>query len=173
MLSVISVLGGEKELGQKVKRRIDFDALIRKGIPWGVISHIKKEFNLPDEVIATIIGVSCRTVARRRKSGRVPVKSPRVVVSRKPDKKGKANLMESKTPSGARLSPVESDRVYRFARIIALAEDVFEDKDEAIEWLKSPQHGLGGLIPFDMLQTDAGAREVEELLIRIDYGIIS
>ena len=37
MITVISVLGGEKELGQKVERRIDFDALIRKGIPWGVI----------------------------------------------------------------------------------------------------------------------------------------
>src|SRR3990172_4233180 len=167
MITVTSVLGGEKELGQKVERRIDFDALIRKGIPWGVISHIKKEFNLPDEVIAQIIGVSCRTIARRRKTGKIPVKSPRVTVSGKP-RKGKANII-----SLERLSPVESDRVYRFARIIALAEDVFEDKEEALEWLKSPQYGLGGLIPFDMLQTDAGASEVEELLIRIDYGILS
>ncbi|MBI5665786.1 MAG: DUF2384 domain-containing protein [Nitrospirae bacterium] len=30
-----------------------------------------------------------------------------------------------------------------------------------------PQHGLGGLVPFDMLQTDAGACEVDELLVRI------
>ena len=67
------------------------------------------------------------------------------------------------------LSPVESDRIYRFARVVALAEDVFEDGVDALEWLKSPQHGLGGCIPFDMLQTDAGSREVEELLNRIDY----
>jgi len=167
MITVTSVLGGEKELGQKVERRIDFDALIRKGIPWGVISHIKKEFNLPDEVIAQIIGVSCRTIARRRKTVKIPVKTTRVAVSGKPRKR-KANLIALE-----RLSPVESDRVYRFARIIALAEDVFEDKEEALEWLKSPQYGLGGLVPFDMLQTDAGAREVEELLVRIDYGILS
>ena len=147
MISVTTVLGGEKELGQKVKSRIDFDALIQKGIPLGVISHIKKEFNLPDEVIARIIGVSPRTVSRRRKTVKIPAKE--------------------------RLSPVESDRVYRFARIVALAEDVFEDKKEALEWLNSPQYGLGGRVPFDMLQTDAGAREVEELLIRIDYGVIS
>jgi len=147
MISVTAVLGGEKELGQKVKSRIDFDALIQKGIPLGVISHIKKEFNLPDEVIARIIGVSPRTVSRRRKTVKIPAKE--------------------------RLSPVESDRVYRFARIVALAEDVFEDKKEALEWLNSPQYGLGGRVPFDMLQTDAGAREVEELLIRIDYGVIS
>lgn len=87
MITVTAILGGEKELGQKVKSRIDFDALIKKGMPLGVISHIKKEFNLPDEVIARIIGVSPRTVSRRRKTVKIPAKE--------------------------RLSPVESDRVYR------------------------------------------------------------
>lgn len=165
MTTVTAVLGGEKELGQKVERRIDFDALIKKGIPWGVISYIKNAFNLPDEVIARIIGVSPRTIARRRKS--VKVTAPSGAIK-------KSSRKEKTAPVPAeRLSPVESDRVYRFARIIALAEDVFEDKDEALEWLKSPQHGLGGLVPFDMLQTDAGACEVEELLVRIDYGVIS
>ena len=147
MITVTAILGGEKELGQKVKSRIDFDALIKKGIPLGVISHIKREFNLPDEVIARIIGVSPRTVSRRRRTVKIPAKE--------------------------RLSPVESDRVYRFARIVAIAEDIFEDKKEALEWLNNPQYGLGGRVPFDMLQTDAGAREVEELLLRIDYGVIS
>jgi putative toxin-antitoxin system antitoxin component (TIGR02293 family) len=147
MITVTDILGGEKELGQKVKSRIDFDALIKRGIPLGVISHIKREFNLPDEVIARIIGVSPRTVSRRRRTVKIPAKE--------------------------RLSPVESDRVYRFARIVAIAEDVFEDKKEALEWLNNPQYGLGGRVPFDMLQTDAGAREVEELLLRIDYGVIS
>jgi putative toxin-antitoxin system antitoxin component (TIGR02293 family) len=147
MITVTAILGGEKELGQKVKSRLDFDALIKKGIPLGVISHIKREFNLPDEVIARIIGVSPRTVSRRRRTVKIPAKE--------------------------RLSPVESDRVYRFARIVAIAEDVFEDKKEALEWLNNPQYGLGGRVPFDMLQTDAGAREVEELLLRIDYGVIS
>lgn len=156
MTTVTSVLGGEKKLGQKVSRRIDFDALIKKGIPWGVISHIKKAFNLPDEVIARIIGVSPRTIARRRLAGTASLKS-----------------RKAKSAASERLSPVESDRVYRFARIIALAEDVFENKEEALEWLKNPQYGLGGHVPFDMLQTDAGAREVEELLTRIDYGVIS
>ena len=147
MITVTAILGGEKELGQKVKSRIDFDALIKKGIPLGVISHIKREFNLPDEVIARIIGVSPRTVSRRRRTVKIPAKE--------------------------RLSPVESDRVYRFARIVAIAEDIFEDKKEALEWLNNPQYGLGGRVPFDLLQTDAGAREVEELLLRIDYGVIS
>ena len=147
MTTVTSILGGEKELGQKVRRPIDFDSLIKTGIPSRVLSHIKAKFNLSDEVIARITGVSPRTVARRRKA---------------------VNVHQIE-----RLSPVESDRIYRFARIIALAEGVFEGKEEALEWLNASQQGLGGVIPFDMLQTDAGAREVEELLIRIDYGVIS
>jgi uncharacterized protein (DUF2384 family) len=167
MLTVTSVLGGEKQLGQKVKRRIDFDALIKKGIPLGVISHIKREFNLSDEVIARIIGTSPRTVARRRRMVKTPLSRIKKAVSEGQRKERVSPILQD------RLSPVESDRVYRFARIVALAEDVFEDKAEALEWLNSAQYGLGGRIPFDMLQTDAGAREVEELLIRIDYGVIS
>ncbi len=154
IISAATVLGGEKELGQAIRRTIDFDALIKKGIPFGVISHIKKEFNLADDVIARIVGISPRTVARRRKK-----------------ENGLAGT--KKTPNIDRLSSVESDRIYRFARIVALAEEVFEGKEEALEWMRSPQHGLGGAIPFDMLQTDAGTREVEELLTRIDYGVIS
>lgn len=154
MISAAAVLGGEKELGQAVRRAMDFDALIRKGIPFGVISHIKKDLNLADDVIARIVGISPRTVARRRRREGAPAGT------------GAATRID-------RLSSVESDRIYRFARIVALAQDVFEGKDEALEWLRSPQHGLGGAVPFEMLQTDAGTREVEELLIRIDYGVIS
>ncbi len=167
MTTVTSVLGGEKELGLKVTGRMDFDGLIKKGLPWGVVSYIKKAFNLPDEVIARIIGVSPRTIARRRKkSVKAPAKKTDTAAGKPRGKRGAYIASE-------RLSPVESDRIYRFARIMALAEDVFEDRDEALRWLKSPQYGLGGRLPFDMLQTDAGAREVEELLVRIDYGVIS
>lgn len=166
MINVTAVLGGEKALGRKVSRRMDFDALIKKGMPWGVVSHIKKTFNLPDEVLAGIIGVSPRTIARRRQTVKAPAKSASVV-------SGKPRKGDPVVIAPEMLSPVESDRIYRFARIIALAEEVFEDKEDALEWLKSPQHGLGDCLPFDMLQTDAGSREVEELLNRIDYGVIS
>ena len=166
MIDVTAVLGWEKELGQKVSRRMDFDALIKKGMPWGVVSHIKKAFNLPDEVLAGIIGISPRTMARRRQTVKAPAKSASAV-SGKP-RKGSPGVIAAEM-----LSPVESDRIYRFARVVALAEDVFEDKKDALMWLNTPQHGLGGCIPFSMLQTDAGSREVEELLNRIDYGVIS
>jgi len=149
MTRVVSILGGERELGKKIQKPIDFDPLIRKGMPQAALYHVKKTFDLSDETLASIIGVSLRTVARRR------------AVSQKLNK------------PAARLSPVESDRLYRFARVLALAEDVFENREDAIEWLNSKQYGLGGAIPLNMLQTDAGSREVEELLLRIEYGVIS
>jgi putative toxin-antitoxin system antitoxin component (TIGR02293 family) len=75
--------------------------------------------------------------------------------------------------SKKRLSPVASDRLYRLALIYSFAREVFEDDKMAREWLHKPQYGLGGRVPLEMLQTEAGAREVEDLLGRIEYGITS
>jgi putative toxin-antitoxin system antitoxin component (TIGR02293 family) len=149
MSKVAAILGGERELGQRIRKPVDFDAIIKKGMPWGALYYVKKAYALPDEAIARIIGVSPRTVVRRRTA-------PKGIEL-----------------TGNRLSPVESDRLYRFARIVALAEDVFENREDAIEWLNRKQHGLGGAVPISMLQTDAGCREVEELLLRIEHGVIS
>jgi putative toxin-antitoxin system antitoxin component (TIGR02293 family) len=71
-----------------------------------------------------------------------------------------------------RLSTTESDRLYRIVRIFAIASQVLEDDKLASNWLNSEQLGLGGRIPLEMLQTEAGAREVEDLLGRIEYGVL-
>ena len=65
----------------------------------------------------------------------------------------------------------ESDHIMRFARIWSLAVEVFESADGARAWLKESALGLGGRIPLDVAKSEAGAREVETLLRRIDYGI--
>jgi len=43
-----------------------------------------------------------------------------------------------------RLARYESDRLYRLARLIALAEYFLGDHQRAINWLKRPNHVLGG-----------------------------
>lgn len=60
----------------------------------------------------------------------------------------------------ARLSTAASDRLYRMARLVALAEQVLEKRDVARE-------------PFDLLSSEAGAREVESLLERIEHGFLA
>ena len=72
-----------------------------------------------------------------------------------------------------RLSPQESDRVLRFFRLLRHATRVLGDVSRARQWLKFPQRGLGGAVPLDYASTEVGAREVENLLGRIDYGVYS
>ncbi len=72
-----------------------------------------------------------------------------------------------------RLGLTESDRVVRFARLMGRAMEVFESEENARRWLNSPQVGLGGEAPLDYARTEIGAREVEDLLGRIEYGVYS
>lgn len=67
----------------------------------------------------------------------------------------------------------ESDHIVRFARLWWLALDVFENDLGAQKWLSSPQLGLAGAVPLEYARTEAGAREVEDLLRRIDYGVLA
>jgi putative toxin-antitoxin system antitoxin component (TIGR02293 family) len=72
-----------------------------------------------------------------------------------------------------RLDPQESDRVVRFARLLGKAVEVLESEENARAWLSSPQVGLAGAVPLDYAETEIGAREVEDLLGRIEYGVYS
>jgi putative toxin-antitoxin system antitoxin component (TIGR02293 family) len=66
-----------------------------------------------------------------------------------------------------------SDRLVRFARILEIATEVFEDKLKAWSWLKRPQFGLGGKVPTELMRSETGAREVENLLMRIEHGVLA
>jgi len=83
----------------------------------------------------------------------------------------KATLHRRK--AAGRLDPAESDRVVRFARLMGRAVEVMESEANARAWLTAPQAGLGGAIPLEYAETEVGAREVEDLLGRIEYGVYS
>ena len=72
-----------------------------------------------------------------------------------------------------RLARYESDRLYRLARIVAIANECLGDHERAMRWLKRPNRALGGLIPVTSIDTELGARQVENVLGRIAYGGIS
>ncbi len=61
----------------------------------------------------------------------------------------------------------------RVARMVARAKKVFGSKEVAGRWLRKPQPVLGGRMPLDMLWSDDGVKEVEDLLGRILHGVIS
>jgi len=71
------------------------------------------------------------------------------------------------------LNPQESDRLYRVANTLCQAVEVLGSIDKARLWLKTPNRALGCEIPLDLLDTDIGTRQVEEVLLRLNYGIFS
>jgi putative toxin-antitoxin system antitoxin component (TIGR02293 family) len=72
-----------------------------------------------------------------------------------------------------RLARFESDRLYRLARIMALAKRYLGGADAATQWLKQPNRALGGSAPLELIDTELGGREVERVLGRIAYGGVS
>ena len=73
-----------------------------------------------------------------------------------------------------RLSPEESDRLLRAARIFGCALGLFHgDRAGAVEWLSHEMPALDGATPIELSRTEVGAREVEDLIGRIRYGVYS
>ena len=140
---IAAALGGQASLGRKIRNTLDLDKLIREGFPYKTGNYVRRLLNLPLPIFAGIIEVSERTLARVRRSPH------------------------------QRLSVVASDRLYRLARIFSIACEVLEDEEQAKMWIRHAQVGLGGKTPLDLLHTEAGAKEVEDLLWRIEYGVIS
>jgi len=68
------------------------------------------------------------------------------------------------------LTVEESDRAVRMTRVQALAEDVFGDAGQANRWLREKLAILDGESPLDVAQTESGARVVEQILAKIDWG---
>jgi putative toxin-antitoxin system antitoxin component (TIGR02293 family) len=72
-----------------------------------------------------------------------------------------------------RLTPEESDRLARVARVFARTRELFGDARKALLWLRSPLPALGGRHPWDFLDTDIGVEQLEDLLGRIAHGVHS
>lgn len=72
----------------------------------------------------------------------------------------------------SRLKTDESDRIVRVARIAALAIAALGNQD-GIAWLHEQNWALGQRAPIDLLATEVGARQVEQIIGRIEHGVFS
>jgi putative toxin-antitoxin system antitoxin component (TIGR02293 family) len=70
-----------------------------------------------------------------------------------------------------RLRASESERTERLARVIAAAEAAWDDPEDAREWLTKPHPELGERTPMECALTELGARQVESLIDRLQYGL--
>jgi putative toxin-antitoxin system antitoxin component (TIGR02293 family) len=75
--------------------------------------------------------------------------------------------------SQGKIARNESEKLVRYQRLVKKAEEVMGGSAAAREWLTHPQPGLGNVKPVEFARTEIGAREVENLLGRIEYGVYS
>ena len=71
------------------------------------------------------------------------------------------------------LNSEESAKIVRLARVLERAEAVFEDRDAALDWLKSPNAALAGATPLSLIDTDIGTQSVTDTLGRIEHGVFA
>ena len=129
-------------LGIKAKSTMQLVQAINDGFSFGTLERVRKETGLPMEQLAVSIGMSPRTLTRRKKE--------------------------------KKLSAAESDRLVTVSRLLAQAVELFEgDKEKALRWFMQSNRALGKLTPLEMARTETGAREVENLIGRLEHGVFS
>ncbi len=81
-------------------------------------------------------------------------------------------------PGGAEAGRIESvgmrmksNRDDRLARVIAVAQDVLEDEQNARAWVCEPNRALRGERPLDLLDTEAGMERVVHVLKQLEHGV--
>lgn len=73
-----------------------------------------------------------------------------------------------------RFSSDESERLLRLSRVVQLTVSLFEDDlPAARNWLLAPRDALDGNSPLEYARTEIGAREVENLIGRLEHGVFS
>ncbi|SPE34063.1 putative Toxin-antitoxin system antitoxin component family [Candidatus Sulfopaludibacter sp. SbA6] len=164
---VADLLGGERVLGASVKSNLDLARATRKGLP----------AETAVQLVAAIRGADAEGEARRLGIKSIDLRamgplgsligSLRDTANRRNTGDAKLNI------APARLTPEQSKIVIRTARTLAKAIDTLGDTRKAAHWLTTPNRALGGEIPINLLDTSAGAHEVETVLDRVEYGVYS
>jgi putative toxin-antitoxin system antitoxin component (TIGR02293 family) len=116
-------------------------ARIMAGLPVEEFDSLREILGLTVEEMAHKIGISTATLSRRR----------------------------------AKADPLDrdhSDRLMRYARLYWLSVGFFGgDRATGRDWLARPARALGGHSPLDFAETEMGAREVEDLIGRLEHGV--
>jgi putative toxin-antitoxin system antitoxin component (TIGR02293 family) len=76
--------------------------------------------------------------------------------------------------SKGKFTPEESERLLRLGTVFEQAVELFEgDRAAALRWLTAPRKALEGKTPLAYARTELGAREVEDLIGRLEHGVVS
>lgn len=129
--------------------------------------HISKQSPTSQDIVQSIRkGLPFKTIKEMSDELKMPIKELSETI-------GLNQRTFARRKLANKLNSGESDRLYRLINIYYLANKILKNKEYAIQWLKTPKTALGGEIPKNLLDTEVGAREVENLLGRIEYGVYS
>ena len=129
-------------LGLAVSRTPELLRYLERGLSFRALESFSTRSGMAIPVVASLIGIPERTMARRRSAGK--------------------------------LSPDESERLLRISTVFEKAVDLFEgDVPSAVVWLKSPRKELDNQTPLAYSRFEVGARDVENLIGRLEHGVFS
>jgi putative toxin-antitoxin system antitoxin component (TIGR02293 family) len=128
--------------GLRAESASDLIRQVQRGFSFSALQRLCASSHLDISLLAEIIGIPERTLARRRTAGK--------------------------------LAPDESERLFRIARIFEDCVALFEgDVAAAVNWLETPKRVLENRNPLEYTRTEPGAREVEDLIGRLEHGVFS
>lgn len=142
--AVAQMLGGAKVIGRTLSTDAEFIAAVRKGLPVRALDAITADLAQAH--------ISQLEVYKLVGSGRT---------------------LQRKRAANSALSPVESDRLARLARVLVRARKAIGDATRSRLWLAEPNRSLNGERPIDLLDSDTGTTAVERVLGRIEHGVFS
>lgn len=82
-----------------------------------------------------------------------------------------AQTLHRREEKKERFHPDESERLFRIGRLFQLAIELTGSNEKAHQWFTTPKHALNGKTPLDYSDTEPGAREVEDLIGRLEHGV--
>lgn len=80
------------------------------------------------------------------------------------------STLERRRREHKKLDSVASERLDRIAAVWALAEDVFESREAAAQWMSKPNKALGSDAPIMLCETEIGAKQVRRVLQALEWG---
>ena len=139
----VKFMGGKKVFAGGVASASDIHDQIIRGIPAAALIHmVASVHRLRPEQVGSAVGVSVRTLQRRRRDA-------------------------TERP----LSVEQGDRAWQFAELLVKASRVLGSQEEAERWFDTPAMALDQKRPLELLTSSVGARMVDQLLTRIDHGV--
>lgn len=79
--------------------------------------------------------------------------------------------IQQREKSHTRFTLEESERILRILRIRETVREIFTTDKAVSQWMQTPDANLGGKAPLDLLATDMGTFQVQNLALAMVHGV--